>query len=73
MPEVLLLKLTCLVPIYINFEGGFVIHCFSLLFQVTQLKDFFGSTNVFFAYGNERYSKEDFDLDVEGTVSYTIY
>jgi hypothetical protein len=48
----------------------YLIHCFSLLLQVTQLEDFFGSTDVFFAYGNERYSREDFDLDVEGNVSY---
>lgn len=33
--------------------------------QVTQLEDFFGSEDVFFAYGNERYSRDDFDLDVE--------
>ncbi|XP_069677456.1 serine/threonine-protein kinase GA29083 isoform X2 [Periplaneta americana] len=33
--------------------------------QVTQLEDFFGSADVFFAYGSERYSREDFDLDVE--------
>lgn len=36
---------------------------------MTQLEDFFASTDVFFAYGNERYSREDFDLDVEGKVS----
>lgn len=39
------------------------------LLQVTQLEDFFGSEDVFFAYGNERYSREDFDLDVEGKES----
>jgi len=37
---------------------------------VTQLEDFFGSEDVFFAYGNERYSREDFDLDVEGKEFY---
>lgn len=37
---------------------------------MTQLEDFFGSEDVFFAYGNERYSREDFDLDVEGKESY---
>jgi hypothetical protein len=41
--------------------------------QVTQLEDFFGSTDVFFAYGNERYSREDFDLDVEGKASYVLH
>ena len=40
------------------------------LLQVTQLEDFFGSEDVFFAYGNERYSREDFDLDVEGKEFY---
>jgi hypothetical protein len=39
---------------------------------VTQLEDFFGSEDVFFAYGNERYSREDFDLDVEGKESYIL-
>jgi hypothetical protein len=47
--------------------------CFCVLSQVTQLEDFFGSTDVFFAYGNERYSREDFDLDVEGKESYMCY
>lgn len=42
------------------------------LLQVTQLEDFFGSEDVFFAYGNERYSREDFDLDVEGKESYIL-
>lgn len=43
-----------------------------VLLQVTQLEDFFGSEDVFFAYGNERYSRDDFDLDVEGKESYIL-
>ena len=42
------------------------------LLQVTQLEDFFGSEDVFFAYENERHSRVDFDLDVEGTESYIL-
>lgn len=55
------------------FSVCYVVDCFCLLLQVTQLEDFFGSTDVFFAYGNERYSREDFDLDVEGKDSYNEY
>lgn len=39
---------------------------------MSQLEDFFGSADVFFAYGIERYSREDFDLDVEGKNSYVL-
>ncbi|CAG2053199.1 unnamed protein product [Timema podura] len=33
--------------------------------QVNTLEEFFGTNDIFFAYGNERYSREDFDLDLE--------
>ncbi|XP_063244012.1 serine/threonine-protein kinase GD17699-like isoform X2 [Bacillus rossius redtenbacheri] len=33
--------------------------------QVNRLEEFFGSNDIFFVYGNERYSKDDFDLDLE--------
>ncbi|PNF15502.1 hypothetical protein B7P43_G17005 [Cryptotermes secundus] len=50
----------------VKLDSGAVRKVFTLSgAQVTQLEDFFGSTDVFFAYGNERYSREDFDLDVE--------
>lgn len=33
--------------------------------QVTSLPQFFSSEDVFFVYGNERYSQEDFELEFE--------
>nr|CAD7424404.1 unnamed protein product [Timema monikensis] len=33
--------------------------------RVNTLEEFFGTNDIFFAYGNERYSREDFDLDLE--------
>ncbi|XP_052125564.1 serine/threonine-protein kinase GA29083 isoform X2 [Frankliniella occidentalis] len=33
--------------------------------QVTQFEEFFGEDDVFFVYGSERYSQEDFELDEE--------
>ncbi|PSN33908.1 Serine/threonine-protein kinase [Blattella germanica] len=50
----------------VKLDSGAVRKVFTLSgLQVTKLEDFFGDSDVFFAYGNERYSKEDFDLDVE--------
>ncbi|XP_077286724.1 serine/threonine-protein kinase GA29083 [Arctopsyche grandis] len=40
---------------------------------VLALEHFFGSEEVFFAYGNERYSQEDFELEFEETKTIQTY
>lgn len=50
----------------VKLDSGAVRKVFTLTgLPVSKLEDFFGESDVFFAYGNERYSREDFDLDVE--------
>lgn len=41
---------------------------YNLLFfpQVVTLEEFFGEEDVFFVYGNERLSADDFELEFEG-------
>lgn len=34
--------------------------------QIFSLQEFFGAEDVFFVYGSERYSQDDFHLDAEG-------
>lgn len=47
-------------------DSGAVRKVFSLSGQsVTSLPQFFDSDDVFFVYGNERYSLEDFELEFE--------
>lgn len=35
-------------------------------FKLTSFEEFFGEDDVFFVYGSERYSQEDFELEEEG-------
>lgn len=37
-----------------------------IYFQVMSLIDFFSEEDIFIAYGPEKYSHDDFDLDSEG-------
>lgn len=42
---------------------------YTIYFQVMSLIDFFSEEDIFIAYGPEKYSHDDFDLDSEGKLT----